>query len=399
LTPSTGYSGVAADLARRIAAFVRSWGSAGRFETLALNLFRYQYVNNEPYRRFCDSRGAAPETVRSWTAIPAVPADAFRTQTLSCAPITAQNADAIFRTSGTTSNDSFGRGVHWMDTAALDLYRLSLRTGFTRLAARASHLPLVSLVAPFDAAPDSSLSFMLSTLAHDLEAAGNPARFCWRSEGPDFAAARQFLAYETGPVLLFTTALALLELIGSLEAPLRVHPDTIVIETGGSKGRRRMITREELYRMASDRLTLAPAQIGSEYGMCEMASQFYDEHLGRIEICGEGKLDSSDVKTGAPWVQSVLIDPDTGEEAAAGQPGILRHFDLCNLNSVMAIQTMDLAVLPSNRGRLEGSDPIDGAGPAGARRGFILQGRLSDAPARGCSLTVEEWLERTGGNH
>lgn len=387
-------------LAAAIGAFVRSWGAEGSFEDLALRLFRYQYANNAPYHRFCRSRGADPDHISDWTGVPAAPTDAFRLHDLSC---TARPPAALFLTSGTTTPDAGARGRHFMDEAALSLYDLSLTTAFRRLAGRCRGLPIRALLPSAAEAPHSSLSHMVSTLASVLAATlptaaaqdapsqgarpqggqSPPALFFWKNEGPDIPAAAASLAAATDPVLVFTTAFALLELLEGLDWPLRLPEGSIVVETGGFKGRRRRLERTGLYELAMDRLGIPPANIGSEYGMCEMASQYYDSYLGRLEAHAAGMPAVQDdllpsVKVGPPWVRTRFIDPASGLPAPDGAGGLLRHFDLCNLNSVAAIQTADTGC------------PWPGGG-------FLLEGRLEGSAPRGCSLTVEEWRARIDG--
>jgi len=106
----------------------------------------------------------------------------------------------------------------------------------------------------------------------------------------------------------------------------------------------------------------------NEYGMTEMGSQFYDNtlknhHLGIIE---------PRYKVIPPWVRTVVVDPETFQEAPVGTLGLLRHYDLANWGSVMAIQTEDVGCLIGE--------------------GFEIVGRAKGAEARGCSLAMEELL-------
>ena len=135
----------------------------------------------------------------------------------------------------------------------------------------------------------------------------------------------------------------------------------MVVETGGFKGRTREVLRDVLYGLFQSRLGVPENHCHSEYGMSEMASQFY----------GVG-LDPT--KRGPHWVRTRAIDPDTGDDAPPGVPGLLRHYDLANFNSVLALQTQDMGTVTPE--------------------GFILHGRAPDAEVRGCSLTVEERWER-----
>lgn len=161
-----------------------------------------------------------------------------------------------------------------------------------------------------------------------------------------------------GSVTLFGTAFAFVQLFDETDETWQLPTGSVIVETGGFKGRTREIERGEFYELLAARLGISTSDIWSEYGMSEMASQFY----------GRG-LDG--VKRGPAWVRTRAIDPETGDDAPDGTPGLLRHCDLANWNSVLAIQTQDLGTLTD-----------DG--------GFVLHGRAPDADLRGCSLSVEE---------
>jgi len=178
-------------------------------------------------------------------------------------------------------------------------------------------------------------------------------RFFW----DDDAALAFALAERTEPIVLFGTAFSYVQLFDGTEQAWRLPAGSLVIETGGFKGRTREVPREELYALFETRLGVPLENCHSEYGMSEMASQFY----------GHG-LDPA--KGGPHWVRTRAIDPETGEDAAPGTPGLLRHYDLANWNSVQAVQTQDRGTLTPD--------------------GFILHGRAPDAEVRGCSLTVED---------
>src|SRR5690242_14138899 len=99
------------DVVQALLAFMAQDGcSDAQFDELALRLFAWQYAHNEPYRRFCQGRGATPRQVRGWREIPAVPINGFKELTLSCVP--AASCEAVFMTSGTTRGDVKGRHYH-----------------------------------------------------------------------------------------------------------------------------------------------------------------------------------------------------------------------------------------------------------------------------------------------
>ena len=138
------------------------------------------------------------------------------------------------------------------------------------------------------------------------------------------------------------------------------------METGGFKGRSRELPRDELYRRLHRALGVPPDRIVNQYGMTELGSQFYDSVL-RFSGTSRRKL-------GPPWARVRLIDPESGDEAADGEIGILTVFDLANTGSLLAIQSADL-------GRALGE-------------GFQVVGREPGAEARGCSIAADEMLQR-----
>ena len=328
-------------LARKISDFIQHppGADAAAFEVLALALFARQYECCAPYRRLCDGSGRTPGGVHRWQNIPAVPAQAFKVYDLSCAPMF--QTVAVFHSSGTTGQQT---SRHFFDADALALYETSLRAGFDA-AFPSRPRRLWALMPEPQASPHSSLSHMLGTLAAE--------RFYWE----DDAALASDLTALAEPVILFGTAFAFVQLFDGTNQDWSLPAGSLVIETGGFKGRTREVPREELYALFGTRLGIPFEDCHSEYGMSEMASQFYG--------CG---LDP--IKRGPPWVRTRAIDPITGKDAEPGTPGLLRHYDLANWNSVQALQTQDQGILTSD--------------------GFILHGRALDAEVRGCSLTVEE---------
>ena len=334
-------------LARKIADFLQTRSDQNddaAFSTLALALFARQYKLCAPYRRLCEAQGKTPETVRRWQDIPAVPAQAFKVFDLSCVPL-AQTV-SVFHSSGTTGAQT---SRHFFDEDGLALYETSLRAGFEAVFPNCPRR-LWALMPPPEAAPHSSLSHMLKAL--DAE------RFFW----DDDAALAAALPEITEPLVLFGTAFAFVQLFDGAAQSWRLPPGSLIVETGGFKGRTREVAREELYSLFESRLGVPIEHCYSEYGMSEMASQFYGQGLDPI-------------KGGPPWVRTRAIDPVTGEDTPLGTPGLLRHYDLANWNSVLALQTQDRGTLMPD--------------------GFVLHGRAPDAEVRGCSLTVEElWTKR-----
>jgi hypothetical protein len=352
----------------------------GRFNRLALRMLAYQFKANEPYRRYCGRRGVRPGELTSWRNIPAVPTDAFKEVPLTCFPH--EQAEAVFVTSGTTRQ--MQRGRHYL--RSLDLYHASLLPNFAaHLLPDGARLPAEVLFFSPEAMPQSSLAHMFGVVVERLCDSGLGSYFV-TPEGIDVEGATARLAELEAagqPVLVMGTAFAFVHLLDHLTEQgrrLNLPPGSRLMDTGGYKGRSREVPKDELYAMYSDLLGIPDDHIVNEYGMTEMGSQFYDGVLrgatgNRQQATGGTTVDRARPrrKSPPPWVRTVVMDPETLTPVAEGQAGVLCHYDLANLDSVLALQTADLGYADAH--------------------GFEITGRAAGAEARGCSLAVEELLD------
>jgi hypothetical protein len=357
-----------ADLDRRVRAWMAEpqLEDEARFEALALELFAFQHARCEPYARFCAGRGRTPATVRSWREIPPVPAGAFKELALRCFP--AERTCKVFRTSGTAT---MKRGALHLDTLAV--YEASLLPAFERFVlpdlAASERASFVVLAPSPGEAGDSSLSHMFGTVVakRGSERSGFFVRGGRMAEEALLRALRR--ACEAGErVVVCGAAFAFVHALERLAARgerLRLPRGSRAMETGGFKGRARERSRGELYAEIEERLGVPPARIVNEYGMTELGSQFYDAVLREPEAPRR--------KLGPPWARVRLLDPESGEEAASGEPGMIAVVDLANTGSVLAVLTADL-----------------GRAVAG---GFEVLGRAPGAEERGCSIALDAMLE------
>ena len=383
-------------------------GGHQAFDELALELFALQFELNEPYCRLCKARWRSPETVEHWSAIPAVPAASFKEWELSC--LSEDERTAVFYSSGTTVQSP---SRHFHSAESLAVYEASLLGGFSGLGAPASPLaksknrtlvgedagaPRLAILTPSrEEAPNSSLVYMFDTIRRNLGAPESVFLGQCDEDGTWSLDRKRALELLRGsvvaesPVLLLGTAFSFVHLLDDLaEQNLIMHlpPGSIVLETGGYKGRSRSLPKAELYSCITKQLAIPNHGIISEYGMSELSSQAYD---GRASGEGRGArsehvshithhtptLSRSHALTlqprpcsFPPWARAQVISAETGREVADGETGLIRVFDLANVFSVMAIQTEDLAI---RRGS-----------------GFELIGRAELAEARGCSLMASE---------
>ncbi len=339
----------------------------GVFNQWALRVHAFQRATNPALGRYWRAESSG------WQRIPPLPVRAFRDLPLASGP-----AEAVFRTSGTTGGDA-RRGEHHLTN--LEIYRAAARDNYRKhllLPAdpdlnRSSplRLTLIALVARPRAAPDSSLSAMTGFIAEEPVIAARHWAFDLE-RGVDVRQVRRVSVQSRDPVLLITTAFALVQLLNALkENPLALPPGSRIMETGGFKGRVAEVDRTELYHRVGALLGVPVSHIVNEYGMTEMLSQAYDG------VAGRGLPPDRRLHRFPPWVRTRALDPTDLSPRPPGEPGLLAHFDLANAASVCHILTEDLGFVTA-----------DG--------GVRLLGRASGADLRGCSLTAESFLRRVG---
>ncbi len=341
-----------------------------QFNALATAAFAWQFERNRPYAAYCERRGRTPDRVTSWLDIPAVPTAAFKHAVLVAGR--AADAEAVFRTSGTTRGEQ-RRGSHYV--LDLSLYHCSLLPAFAAMVLPdGARLAMFSLVPPPRDLPDSSLAHMIATVMEQL----GSRRSGW------FASTAHGIAGDTldealheaqragEPVCLLGTASAFVHWTDELLAKqrrYRLPAGSRLMDTGGFKGRGRDVGEDALRALYLERCAIPPTHCVNEYGMTELCSQFYDSTLfERVRSGAAGNRR----KLAPPWVRTLVVDPETLEPLPAGATGLLRHVDLANLGSVLAVQTEDMGILVDD--------------------GFRVLGRAAGAEPRGCSLAMDELL-------
>jgi len=333
------------------------------FERLACDIFAHQFRWNEPYAAYARARGVTAETLPTRAIdIPAVPAAAFKEAHLA----TSADVAAWFETSGTTVGVG---GRHYLESTAL--YDAALLAAFDRaLLADGVRLRYLLLVPDVRERPHSSLGYMMDRVAGE-RGDGKDGRFV-QGDAFDFdgfmGAARAALV-DRVPVCIAATAFSLLTLCDELalrDLVLELPIGSRIMETGGFKGRTRVVERAELYAHAVDRLGIPPSAIVAEYGMTELCSQYYDSNASRRTLDRR--------KVAPPWLRPIVVDP-SGAPVPAGIVGAIRHIDCANRSSVVAIETEDLGALMPG--------------------GLVLIGRERGAELRGCSLDAEDLAARS----
>ena len=308
------------------------------FTTAALDLFRHQYRMNAVYREFVDARKVSVDSVLRAEDIPFLPIEFFRTHDVVCGKAPPQ---AIFRSSGTTGT---ARSRHLVSD--LGLYRQSFVKSFGLHCGDPREIQFLALTPTPEQAPDSSLVYMIEKL---MDLSSSPENGFFLASHSGLSARLRQRRGQNKKIVLIGLTYALLDF--AAKYPGDYSPLT-VIETGGMKGRRTEITREELHSV------LCPAfgigRVHSEYGMTELLSQAWSP--------GEGYF------TTPPWMRVMIRDAnDPLSYVGPDETGGINVIDLANQFSCSFIATQDL-------GRLH---------PDGR---FEVLGRFESSDARGCSL-------------
>ncbi|MBE0637082.1 MAG: acyl transferase [Bacteroidales bacterium] len=314
--------------------------SPGSFNETALELFRYQYQTNKVYRTFTDQLRIRPGDVKTVEQIPFLPVEFFKTQVVYSGNKMPQH---WFESSGTSGMIP---SKHYYSD--LSLYEESFMGAFREFYGNADEYCILALLPSYLERQGSSLVYMAGKL---IESSRHPESGFYLENRDELAKTIVRLDNEGQKIMLIGVSYALLDLIENHKFHLK---NTIIVETGGMKGRKRELVREELHQLLCSGFGVG--KIHAEYGMTELFSQAWSK--------GEGSF------VGPSWLR-VLIrdvnDPLTiiGKNAVGG----INIIDLANLGSCCFIATQDL-------GRLH----EDGS--------FEVLGRFDQAELRGCNLLV-----------
>ena len=314
--------------------------SQSEFDDLALAVFHLQYKYNSLYRQFVDGMGIKIREITHPYKIPFLPVSFFKSHKVYCAN---KPEETIFESSTTTGSIP---SKHFVADA--ELYRESFRKGFSLNYGNAGNYVIIGLLPSYLERKSSSLVFMVADLVNQSKHASSG----FYLYDHDALAIQLSETRQKGlKVMLIGVGYALLDFIESHPMEL---PDAIIVETGGMKGRRQELIREELH----DRLCtgFGVSHIHSEYGMTELLSQAWSKGAGLFKC--------------PPWMNVMVRDAnDPVSFVPPGNTGGINIIDLANLYSCSFIATDDL-------GRMH----TDGS--------FEVLGRFDAADVRGCSLMV-----------
>jgi phenylacetate-coenzyme A ligase PaaK-like adenylate-forming protein len=318
-----------------------SIGNDEQFLELALEIFRFQADQNPVYKAYIDHLGIRPDTIETLEDIPFLPIEFFKEHKV----VTGDYKPAqIFESSGTTGTNT---SKHYI--CDLQLYHRSFTSTFKQFYGDPSTYCILALLPSYLERKHSSLVYMANEL---ISLSRHPGSGFYLDDYKSLILQLETLEKENQSTLLLGVSFALLDLAEQLPIELK---NTIVMETGGMKGRREELTRQELHERLS--LSFRQGAIHSEYGMTELLSQAYSKKDGIFHK--------------PPWMKVLIRDPyDPLSIMSRGSSGGINIIDLANLYSCSFIATQDIGKLAQ-----------DG--------GFEVLGRFDNSDIRGCNLMLE----------
>lgn len=314
--------------------------NATNFVDKALSVFRYQYDNNDIYRQFSDAIHIHPSKVKTLQDIPFLPISFFKTHIVSA--VSQTEYPLTFASSGTTGEVT---SKHYVADA--DIYRQSLLTGFEQFYGPVNNYAIIALLPSYLERKNASLVHMAQVL---MEESKHPANGFYLDEFDKLANVLQELEAQNQPTLLLGVTFALLDFAEN--HPMSLN-ETMVMETGGMKGRREEWTRTQVHQFLKQQWGLQ--HIHSEYGMTELLSQAYALKDGIFQC--------------ADTMRVLIRDINDPMEIKTAGNGCLNIIDLANVHSCSFIATEDIGTLQT-----------DGS--------FEVLGRIDHAALRGCNLMV-----------
>jgi phenylacetate-coenzyme A ligase PaaK-like adenylate-forming protein len=310
------------------------------FNKKALEVFNHQFKNNKVYRSFCDLLYIHPSDITKIEDIPFLPIQFFKQRKVVSS---LDKVDELFTSSGTTGSIT---SKHYVTD--INLYKQSYLNGFHHFYGDIEDYTVLALLPNYLERKGSSLVYMVDDL---IRKSKQEESGFYLNNLEDLAKKLTQLNHQHKKVLLIGVSFALLDLIEKHQFRLT---NTIIMETGGMKGRRKELIRNELHQLLS--AGFGVEKIHSEYGMTELLSQAYSIGNGIFET--------------PPWMKILTRDTeDALTIQSTGNTGGINVIDLANYNSCSFIATQDLGKTHHNNT-------------------FEIIGRFDNSDIRGCNLMV-----------
>jgi hypothetical protein len=309
------------------------------FTASALEIFRFQYSRNPVYKAFCLALGIDPSGVNTISGIPFLPIRFFKTHEIKTGLF---EPEAVFESSGTTGSVNSRHFVR-----SLDIYEKSFRKGFERVYGPVKDYCIIGLLPSYLERKNSSLVYMVNRL---IEWSGHPQSGFYLNEFDRLTEVVSLLEASAQKTFLLGVSFALLDWAEKDKLKLQ---HTILAETGGMKGRREELVREELHDRIMNAFNVS--SVHSEYGMTELLSQAWSRGKGLFNC--------------PPWMKVLVRDEEDPFQVNFSGRGTINIIDLANVHSCSFIATDDA-------GKIYG----DGS--------FEVLGRIDGSDLRGCSLMI-----------
>lgn len=309
------------------------------FNKLSLEAFQYQFRNNAVYNSYVKALGVNPAVVDSVSQIPFLPVSFFKTHSVKTGDFV---AETVFESSGTTGSINSRHLVK-----DLLLYKESFTKGFELFYGPVRDWCIIGLLPSYLERENSSLVYMVNEL---IRQSADPRSGFYLTEFGKLSAVLKEVEEREQKTLLIGVTFALLDFVELSHFSLQ---HTVVMETGGMKGRRKEMIRAEVHDLLKKGFGISV--VHSEYGMTELLSQAYSK--------GEG------IFSAPPWMKALVRDEEDPLVVKETGAGVINIIDLANIDSCCFIAT-------------------DDAGKVHRDGSFEVLGRMDGSDLRGCSLMV-----------
>ncbi len=310
------------------------------FEAMALDVFKFQFETNTVYRSFCDLLYKHPSDIHRLLDIPFLPIQFFKSHSIVSG---LKPVEKVFTSSGTTGSITSQHQV-----TDIRMYEESFKRGFEHFYGNIEDYVVLALLPSYLERDGSSLIYMVADLIKDSK---HPDSGFYLDNLSELKNTLIRLDESGQKVILIGVSFALLDLVETHQFQLK---NTIVMETGGMKGRRKELIRNELHSILKQGFDVET--IHSEYGMTELLSQAYSIGHGIFEC--------------PPWMKILTRDTeDALTLLSSHKTGGINVIDLANVNSCSFIATQDLGKVHQNTD-------------------FEIIGRFDTSDIRGCNLMV-----------
>ena len=336
--------------------------SEADFQAACLEIFFYQYENVEVYQKFVDFLGKNPSEIKEIKDIPFLPIEMFKNHLVLDKVFGSAQTDkslSYFQSSGTTQIQT--RSKHYI--ADFNLYEESIYKSFEQFIGKPEDYIFLGLLPNYSENPHSSLIYMVDFL---MKKSAKPENGYFLYNHQELFELLQKLGKENRKVILFGVSFALLDFLDSHNdfTTLQIN-DFTVIETGGMKGRKEEMTKDELLKILQK--GFGTDKIFSEYSMTELLSQAYS--------LGENIYETPN------WMRVLIRNTeDPFSYMEAGRTGAINIIDLANRHSCSFIATQDLGKIVNDFEVLRYAQ--------NDKHAFHVLGRIDHSDIRGCSLLV-----------